>query len=56
MKTLLVLLVVLVVAGGLYTLVAGGVGGLVGAGRSKASGDDDPFDGPTDLRRAPGDR
>ena len=31
MKTVLVLLVVLLVAGGLYTLVAGGVGGLVGA-------------------------
>jgi len=56
MKTILVLLVVLLVAGGLYTLVAGGVGGLVGAGRSKAKGKDDPFDGPTDLRRTHGDR
>ena len=56
MKMLFVLLVVLALGAGLYTLVAGGVGGLVGAGRSRAKGKDDPFDGPTDLRRAPGDR
>ncbi len=54
MKALLVLLVVLVVAGGLYTLVAGGVGGLVGAARSKDKGGDG--DAATDTRRAPGDR
>lgn len=54
MKTILVLLVVLLVAGGLYTLVAGGVGGLVGAARSK-DGDGDG-DAATDTRRAPGDR
>ena len=55
MKTLLVLLVVLLVAGGLYTLVAGGVGGLVGAARSKdrSKGSTDDL---TDTRRAPGDR
>ena len=56
MKALFVLFVVIAVAAGLYTLVAAGVGGLVGAGRSRAEGDDDPFDGPTDTRRAPGDR
>ena len=54
MKTLFVLFVVLVVAGGLYTLVAAGVGGLVGVGRRK----DEDGDGAaaTDTRRAPGDR
>jgi len=54
MKTVIVLLVVLALGAGLYTLAAGGVGGLVGAARKKADGNDDPFDVPPGRRGAPG--
>jgi hypothetical protein len=56
MRTLLIVLLVVVVAGGLYALAAGGVAGLVGGARSKAKGDEDPLGEPPARRRAPGDR
>lgn len=50
MKALLVVLVVLLVAGGLYALAAGGVAGIVAGARKKAPGDERPSDGPTGGR------
>ena len=56
MKALLVVLLVVLVAGGLYGLAAGGVGALVGLGRRRAEGEERPFDQRVGGRRAPGDR